>query len=106
MPVIVEITSPYMQWRVLGDGFRVVAEFIIWEGKEVLQVPSSSLFRTEDAQWALFIVEKGEAKLNRVEIGKQSGLYTQITNGLTSGQQVITHPDERIEEGVAVRVGN
>ena len=106
VPVIVEITSPYMQWRVLGDGFRVVAEFIIWEGKEVLQVPSSSLFRTEDAQWALFIVEKGEAKLNRVEIGKQSGLYTQITNGLTSGQQVITHPDERIEEGVAVRVGN
>lgn len=106
VPVIVEITSPYRQWRVLGDGFRVVAEFIIWEGKEVLQVPSSSLFRTEDARWALFIAERGEAKLNRVEIGRQSGLYTQITGGLTSGQQVITHPDERIEEGVAVRVGN
>lgn len=104
VPVIVEITSPYEEWRVLGDGFRVVAEFITWQGEEVLQVPSSSLFRTGDAEWALFIVEGGESKLRRVEIGRQSGLYTQIVSGLEVGEQIITHPDERIEEGVAVRV--
>lgn len=105
VPVIVAIASPYSQWRVLGDGFRVVAEFIIWEGKEVLQVPSSSLFRTGDAEWALFAVERGEAKLKRVEIGQQSGLYTRILSGIESGQRIITHPDERIEEGVSVEAG-
>lgn len=105
VPVIVEITSPYEQWRVLGDGFRVVAEFITWQGDEVLQVPSSSLFRTGDSEWALFVVEGGESKLRTVEIGRQSGLYTQIVSGLDSGEAVITHPDERIEDGVAVERG-
>lgn len=105
VPVIVEIVSPYEDWRVLGDGFRIVAEFIVWEGEEILQVPSSSLFRTGDAEWALFLVEGGEAKLNRVDIGQQSGLYTQVVNGLEAGQRVITHPDERIEDGVAVDIG-
>lgn len=106
VPVIVEIVSPYEDWRVLGDGFRIVAEFIVWEGEEVLQVPSSSLFRTGDAEWALFIVEGGEAQLNRVDIGQQSGLYTQVVNGLEAGQRVITHPDERIEDGVAVEAAD
>lgn len=105
VPVIVEITSSYEEWRVLGDGFRIVAEFVIWQGEEVLQVPSSSLFRTEDAEWALFVVEGGESKLRRVEIGQQSGLYTQIVTGLESGEQVITHPDERIEDGIRVEAG-
>lgn len=106
VPVIVEIVSPYEDWRVLGDGFRIVAEFIVWEGEDVLQVPSSSLFRTGDAEWALFIVKEGEAKLNRVDIGQQSGLYTQVVNGLEAGQRVITHPDERIEDGVAVEAAD
>lgn len=102
VPVIVDIISPYEEWRVLGDGFRVVAEFVIWQQEEVLQVPSSSLFRTENSEWALFVAEGGKAKLRIVEIGQQSGLYTQIVSGLKTGEQVITHPDERIEEGVGV----
>jgi len=105
VPVIVEITSPYEYWRVLGDGFRVVAEFIVWEGEEVLQVPSSSLFRTDDAEWALFVVEDGESKLRRVETGRQSGLYTQVIRGVEAGAKVVTHPDERIEDGVGVDAG-
>lgn len=104
VPVIVEITTPYEEWQALGDGFRVVAEFIIWKGEEVLQVPSSSLFRTGEAEWALFMVDRGESKLRRVEIGRQSGLYTQIVSGLEAGDTIITHPDERIEDGVKVRL--
>jgi HlyD family secretion protein len=104
VPVIVEIVTPYEEWRVLGDGFRVVAEFITWKGEEILQVPSSSLFRTAEAEWALFMVESGDSKLRRVEIGRQSGLYTQIVSGLEAGDQIITHPDERIEDGVKVRL--
>lgn len=103
VPVIVDILSPYNQWQQLGDGYRVVAEFIIWQNDNVIQVPSSSLFRTADEQWSLFVVEDGKAQLRNVEAGYQSGLQTQIIEGLQVGENVITHPDERIENGTRVK---
>lgn len=103
VPVIVEILSPRNEWGALGDGFRVVTEFITWQGYKVLQVPSSSLFR-DGQEWALFVVNDGEAHLRNVEVGHQSGLQTEILSGLEEGEQVLTHPDERIEDGVRVRV--
>jgi len=106
VPVIVDILSPHEQWQRLGDGYRVVAEFIIWEADEVLQVPSSSLFRTAGEQWALFVVDEGTAQLRKVETGQQSGLQTQILSGLESGESVITHPDERIEDKVKIEIRN
>lgn len=102
VPVIVDILSPREQWATLGDGFRVVVEFIIWQGEDVLQVPSSALFRTAD-KWALFVVEDNRATLRSVEVGNQSGLYSQITEGLDEGERVITHPDERIEDGIRIK---
>ena len=105
VPVIVDILSPREQWQALGDGYRVVAEFIIWEGDNVLQIPSSSLFRTGQ-DWALFLVDGRSAKFRRVEAGHQSGLNTQIVNGLAEGETVLTHPDERIEDGVRVEIRN
>jgi HlyD family secretion protein len=104
VPVIMDILSPREQWKQLGDGYRVVAEFIIWQNDDVIQVPSSSLFRTEGDQWSLFVVENGRAHLRNVDTGYQSGLQTQIINGLQIGEDVITHPDERIEDGVRVEL--
>jgi HlyD family secretion protein len=106
VPVIVDLVSPRDQWERLGDGFRVVAEFIIWQGDNVLQVPSSSLFRIRGDQWALFVVDDGTARVREVESGHQSGLRMQITDGLKEGETVITHPDERIEEGTRVEIDN
>lgn len=105
VPVIVDLLSPREQWQALGDGYRVVAEFIIWQGDNVLQIPSSSLFRTGE-DWALFLVDGGSAKFRRVEAGHQSGLNTQIVNGIAEGETVLTHPDERIEDGVRVEIRN
>lgn len=104
VPVIVDILSTHDQWQQLGDGYRVVADFIIWQSENVMQVPSSSLFRTSEGQWALFVVENNRAQLRNVEAGYQSGLQTQIIEGLEIGQNVITHPDERIEDGVRVNI--
>ena len=58
--VICDITSPYAEWQALGDGYRVEAEFVLWEAAEVLQVPASALFRT-GADWAVFRVAGGRA---------------------------------------------
>ena len=101
--VISEITSPPMQWEELGDGYRVEALFVLWEGDNVLQVPASALFRYGDG-WAVFTVEGKRARRKIVTLGHRSGLTAEIVSGLTEGESiVITHPDEAIEDGSRVR---
>ena len=99
--VIADIVSPPEEWERLGDGYRVETKFILWEEDEVLQVPSSALFRRGD-QWAVFVVDGEFAQLRTVEIGRRSGLTAQILSGVEAGELVITHPDESVEAGVRV----
>ena len=101
VPVWVEITSPRAAWAQLGESYRVEARFILWENDDVLQVPTSALFRTED-RWAAFVVADGRASLREVDIGRRSGLWTQILRGLDPGDVVITHPSDELADGVRV----
>jgi HlyD family secretion protein len=101
--VIVDFTSPREQWERLGDGYRVEAVFILWEGEQVLQVPSSALFRFGDG-WAVFAIAEGKAARRGVEVGHRSGLTAEIVSGLNEGQRVITHPSNDIEDGTEVTI--
>ena len=100
--VIADFITPYESWARLGDGYRVDASFILWQGKDVVQIPTSALFRM-DSQWMVFVIEDGKARAKPVKLGERSGLIAQVLDGLSVGQQVITHPDDRIHEGVRVR---
>lgn len=100
--VIVAFTSPAAMWRRLGDGYRVEASFVLWEEKDVLQIPASALFRDSDG-WAAFAVEQGRAVKRRVQVGQRTGLRAQILSGINAGEQVLVHPDDRILDGVKVR---
>lgn len=86
----------------LGSGFRVDAEFLVWQADEVLQLPTSALFRAE-GEWAVFRVEEGRAVRVPVTPGRRSGLVSELVDGLGAGDVVITHPGERVEDGVRVR---
>jgi HlyD family secretion protein len=99
--VIVDFTSPREHWERLGDGYRVEARFVIWEGADILQIPASALFR-HNSGWAVFAVESGRARITPVQIGQRAGLITEVTSGLTVGAQVISHPSDRIKDGVRV----
>jgi HlyD family secretion protein len=100
--VIADITSPEAEWRRLGDGYRVEASFVLWEDETVLQVPASALFRQGDG-WAVFTVENGAARRRAVTPGRRTGLAVQILSGLKEGEPVITHPDDTVEDGKAVK---
>ncbi len=99
--VIVDITAPRDAWLGLGDAYRVEARFILWESDDVLQIPTSALFRI-DGGWAVFVVEGGKAHRREVEVGQRSGLRGQIVAGLAAGETVIVHPDDKIETGARV----
>jgi HlyD family secretion protein len=100
--VIVDFTSPREAWQRLGDGYRVDARFILWEGKDVLQLPTSALFRHGEG-WAVFAVKGGRARLTPLEIGQRAGLATQVLSGLGAGAQVVSHPDDTLSDGARVR---
>lgn len=101
--VIADFSSSPEQWQRLGDGYRVDAQFILWHQDQVLQIPTSSLFRYQ-GQWAVFIVDKHRAKRQLVKIGRRNGLAAQVLEGLAAGEQLIAYPDKTIEPGVRVLI--
>lgn len=101
--VIADLRSPAEAWSRLGEGYRVEASFIVWQGEHVLQIPASALFRRGDG-WAAFVIENGQARRRVVEIGQRGGLTVEIRSGLTEGEQIVTHPDDALHEGAAVRI--
>lgn len=102
--VVADITSPEDEWHRLGDGYRVEASFVLWEGERVLQVPANSLFRV-DGGWAVFAVEGGVARRRAVQVDHRSGVAAEIVSGLKEGEVVVAHPDETVADGKAVTVG-
>jgi HlyD family secretion protein len=99
--VIADFVSPKQEWQRLGDGYRVEARFVIWEGENVLQVPASSLFRVDDG-WAVFLVKNGNAIQQMVKVGHRNGLIAQILEGVKEGEKVVNHPSDEVEDGVRI----
>ena len=100
--VIVDMASPQQDWMRLGDGYRVEARFVVWEGKDILQIPASALFRYNSG-WAVFLESNGQAKLTPVSLGQRAGLWVQINDGLSTGDKLISHPDDKIQDGVRIK---
>jgi HlyD family secretion protein len=101
--VIVDLTAGREHWPNLGDGYRVEARFILWQGDEVLQVPASALFR-RDEQWGLYTIAAGRAVYRPVKPGRHGGLMTEIAEGIAPGERVILHPGRDIAAGMRVRI--
>jgi len=100
--VIVDLTSSDKGAQSLGDGYRLEASFIIWEGKDILQAPASALFRNQEG-WAIFVVKNNRALKREVRVGQRTGLVAEVLSGLTEGEEVISHPDNSIEDRTRVR---
>lgn len=100
--VIIDLDDERELWSSLGDGYRVEARISVWEGEEVLKVPASAVFRSDEA-WATFVVQEGSAVLQEVEIGETNGLETQVISGLDEGDRVIAYPSDSVRDGVSVR---
>ncbi len=86
----------------LGDGYRVEARVVTWEGDDVLLVPAGALFQ-QAGVWQTFVVEGARARRRTVSPGRTNGIETQILDGLTEGETVIVYPGDRVEDGARVR---
>jgi HlyD family secretion protein len=85
----------------LGHDFRVTVSIDIWQGQNVITVPSTALFRT-GASWAVFAVRSGRTYLTRVTPGPSDETRTVIEQGLAEGQAVVIQPSDVLRDGVRV----
>lgn len=99
--VIVDIDDPPEERAALGDGFRVEARIVVAEADRALKIPTSALFRV-GSDWATFVVREGVARRQRVELGLQNGVESEIVAGLVAGDRVVVHPGDRVDDGVRV----
>ncbi len=99
--VLIDIIDPPARRPTLGDAFRVEARIVIWEGKDVRKIPAGALFRVAGG-WAVFLFERGKARLRLLRIGHDNGLETEVLDGLREGDRVILHPSDRIKDGLSV----
>ena len=99
--VIVDFAEPLAAWKALGDGYRVELRIQVWEGADVLKLPTSSLFR-QGEDWVVFAVRGGRARLSKVELGQRNGLEAQVLSGLSEGESVVVHPSDTLKDGARV----
>jgi HlyD family secretion protein len=99
--VIIDIKEPRQQWQRLGHGYRVEPRIVLWEGRDVLKVPLSALFR-QGQRWAVFVADGGRAVLREVEIGHENGLEAEVTSGLAAGERIVLHPGDRVAPGARI----
>lgn len=99
--LLLDLDSPYQQWRALGDGFRVEAELVLRELKNITRVPLGAVFR-EGPNWAVYRVEGGVAKLTPLTAGARTDAFVEVDSGLAPGQSVVLYPSERLNDGQEV----
>ena len=86
----------------LGAGYRIEAAIVTWQGKDVLTVPLSAVFR-RDQRWHAFVVDGDTARLRPVQLGRQSATHAQVQDGLAPGERVIVYPSDLVADGVGVQ---
>jgi len=99
--VLLDFVTPESERPALGHNYRVYLRVVEWSGDDVLRVPISALFR-EDGDWAVFTVEGGMTALRQIEIGRRNTENAEVIAGLSAGDSVITHPSDRVADGVQV----
>lgn len=93
---IIQFTEPRSERDGLGHGFRVETRIVVWEDEDALTIPSAALFR-DGANWAVFVVEGGRAKMKHVKIARNNGVKAAITSGLNADEKLVLYPGPTIK---------
>ena len=114
--VVIDITSPQVEWQALGDGYRVSVRIVTLAESKAVQVPVSAVFPlpTESAgtasggqaaatRYAVFMLDDGRARQVSVVLGARNGSTAWIRSGLAPEQHVIVYPPKSVQGGVRVK---
>ena len=103
--IIADFSEPPERLATLGDGYRVEARITVGELDKALLIPNSALFRYQ-RQWHVMKIVDGRVQLQPVAIGLQNDTHTQVTTGLSQGDDIIIYPSDEIQSGTRVKPVN
>lgn len=101
--VVMDFDDPVAVSARLGDGFRAEVRIVIWEGDDVVQVPTGALFRHGE-QWAVYVIAGDVVRLAPVQVDRRNSQTAQVTSGVNPGDRVVVHPPDTLADGVRIRV--
>lgn len=99
--VVLDLVSPSGERPTLGDDFRVEAAIEVDRVDDGVLVPLSALFRRGSGH-AVFVVDRGRARLSPVTVGRRGAREAEVLDGLHGGEQVIEYPPDTVQDGVSV----
>ncbi|MFZ3082262.1 efflux RND transporter periplasmic adaptor subunit [Rhodoferax ferrireducens] len=99
---IIDITSAPEKWQALGDGFKVDVRVLVQVVENAVMIPVSALFPV-GARSGLFVLDKGHARLQEIEVAARNGALAWVKTGLAKDTQVIVYPDTKLKDGDRVK---
>ncbi|MFI5301532.1 MAG: efflux RND transporter periplasmic adaptor subunit [Polyangiales bacterium] len=99
--VILDLDASTAAKPALGDGFALEVEITVWSKPDIVQIPTSALYR-EGSAWDVFVVASGHAKRRRVEPGHRGPLQSEVLSGLQPDEIVVIHPASALRDGASV----
>lgn len=99
--VIIDLDEAKERWQRLGDGYRLEAKIVIQELPEVLQLPSSAVFRLGE-RWVVYRVVDGVVVTTTVELGARNDRAFEVRSGLSLGDRVVSYPSASLSDGTQV----
>jgi membrane fusion protein, multidrug efflux system len=97
----VEIKLPHnKEYR---PNMTAVLKIVDYSKHNALSVPINSIQKSDDGDF-VFVNENGTAKRKNIKEGATAGDKTEITSGLTAGDQVITAGASDVEDGDKIKV--
>jgi multidrug efflux pump subunit AcrA (membrane-fusion protein) len=101
--VTVEMPAPMLAGKVKQGSLARLA-MILERHDNAVVVPAYAVVARPGGKLVAFVVERGKAKERMIEPGIESGDRLEILSGLAPGDQLIVRGQERLKEGVEVKV--
>jgi len=101
--VVMDLDHPEAASARLGDGFRAEVRIVIWESGDVVQVPTSALFRQGEG-WAVYVITGDVVRLTSIQVEHRNSQTAQVTSGVNPGDRLVVHPPDTLFDGAKIRV--
>ncbi|MFA6169027.1 MAG: HlyD family efflux transporter periplasmic adaptor subunit [Gemmatimonadaceae bacterium] len=101
--VLIDFDDAAAAAATLGDGYRAEVRIVTWQAGDVVQVPTSALFRQRD-DWAVYVLTPDDrVRLTLVTIGHRNAQMAEVLSGVSPGDVVVAHPPDTLSDGARAR---
>jgi HlyD family secretion protein len=99
--VVIDLDRRKEAGAALGDGYRVEASIVVWEGRDRLLIPAGAVFRHGDG-WATYVAKDSRAQLRLLQVGRRNGAQTEVLSGVEPGERVVLYPTDNVADGTRI----